>query len=74
MRSGRRPRYGRVHRQFKVFWKGYSDPSWVDGADLSCGALIQEWDRDRVRKNQFGVMQSHEEGIGVSEGQVVDLR
>ena len=62
MRSGRRTRYGRVHRQLKVHWKGYGDPSWVDEADLNCEALIQKWDRDRVRKSRFEVMQSHEEG------------
>ena len=61
VRSGRRTRYGRVHRQFKVYWRGYGDPSWVNKADLNCGALIQEWDRDRVQKNRFEVMQLHEE-------------
>ena len=44
-----------------VYWKGYGDPSWVDEADLNFGALIQEWNRDRVQKNRFEVMQSHEE-------------
>ena len=62
MRSGRRTLYGRVHKQFKVYWRGYGDPSWVDEADLNCGELIHEWDRDRVQKNQFVVMQAHEEG------------
>ena len=62
MRSGRRTRYGRVHRQFKVYWKGHGDPSWLEEVDLNCGALIQERDRDRVQKNRFEVMQSHEEG------------
>ena len=38
VRSGRKTRYGRVHRQFLVKWKGYPDPSWVDEANLSCGA------------------------------------
>ena len=61
MRSGPWTRNVRVHLQFKVDWKGYGDLSWVNEADLSCGALIQEWDRDRVRKNRFEVMQSHEE-------------
>ena len=37
VRSGRKTRYGRVHRQFLVKWKGYPDPSWVDEADLSVG-------------------------------------
>ena len=67
MRSGRLRRYGSAHRQFKLHWKGYGDPSWVDGADLKCGALIQEWDRERVSKNRFEVMPSHEEYMHVSD-------
>ena len=51
-----------MHRQFKVYWKVYGDPSWVNKADVNCGALIQERDSDRVQKNQFEVMKSHEEG------------
>ena len=62
MRAGRRTHYGRVHIQFKVYWKGYGDPSWVNVADLNCGADIQEWDRNRVQNNWFEVMQSHEKG------------
>ena len=27
MRSGRRTRYDRVHKEFKVYRKGYGDPS-----------------------------------------------
>lgn len=65
MRSGRKTRYGRVHREFLVQWKGYSDPSWVDEADLNCGDLLQEFDRDRASKNRFEVMQSYEERSGV---------
>lgn len=61
MRSGRRTRYGRIHRQFKVCWKGHPDPDWVDEADLKCGALLQEFERDRVNRSRFEVMQSHEE-------------
>ncbi|OWZ09977.1 hypothetical protein PHMEG_00017233 [Phytophthora megakarya] len=26
MRSGRHTRYGRVHREFQVYWKGYDEP------------------------------------------------
>ena len=62
MRSGRWTRYGRVHREIKVHWKGYGDPLWVDETDLNCGALIQEWGRDRVQNNRFEVIQSHEGG------------
>ena len=30
VRSGRKTRFGRIHRQFLVYWKGCSDPEWVD--------------------------------------------
>ncbi|GMF29743.1 unnamed protein product [Phytophthora lilii] len=60
VRSGWRTRYGRVHREFLVYWKGYAEPSWVDEADLNCGALLQEFERKRVNRSRFGVMQSHE--------------
>ena len=61
VRSGRKTRYGRVHRQFLVHWKGYSDPSWIDEADLNCGAMLEEFERNRISRNRFEVMQSHEE-------------
>ncbi|POM64370.1 Reverse transcriptase [Phytophthora palmivora] len=61
MRSGRMTRYGRVYREFLVHWRGYDDPTWVDEADLNCGALLHEFLRDRTNHNRFGVMQSHEE-------------
>uniref|UniRef100_A0AAV1VKH6 Chromo domain-containing protein n=1 Tax=Peronospora matthiolae TaxID=2874970 RepID=A0AAV1VKH6_9STRA len=60
VRTGRKTRYGRVHRQFLVKWKGYPDLSWVDEADLRCGAILQEFERNRVSRNRFDVMQSHE--------------
>ena len=63
-----------MHRQFKVYLKGYGDPPCVNEADIKCGALIHKWDRNRVQTNPFKVMQSHEEGMRVSDGQVVELR
>ena len=33
----------------------------ADEDDPNCGALMQEFDRDRIRLNRFQVMQSHEE-------------
>ncbi|KAL4128411.1 hypothetical protein PRIC2_007399 [Phytophthora ramorum] len=61
LRSGKRTRYGRIYREFLVHWRGYEEPSWIDEADLNCGALLHEFLRDRVNHNRFGVMQSHEE-------------
>ncbi|ETO64085.1 hypothetical protein F444_18333, partial [Phytophthora nicotianae P1976] len=60
-RTGRRTRYGRKLREFLVLWKGYDDPTWVDEADLNCGALQYDYLRDHINRSRFGVMQSHEE-------------
>ena len=60
VRSGRKNRYRRVHRHFLVKWKGHPDLSWLDKADLSCGAILQEFERKQVSRNRFEVMQSHE--------------
>ncbi|OWZ04049.1 reverse transcriptase [Phytophthora megakarya] len=56
-------RYGRVHREFQVYWKGYDQPTWVNEADLNCAALLYEYERGRTTRNRFYVMQSHEEGM-----------
>ncbi|OWZ03779.1 hypothetical protein PHMEG_00024432 [Phytophthora megakarya] len=61
MRTGRKTRYGRILREFLVHWRGYEDPTWIDEADLNCGAILHEFLRDRANQNRFGVMQSHEE-------------
>ncbi|POM59229.1 reverse transcriptase [Phytophthora palmivora] len=61
MRSGKRTRYGRTLREFLVHWKGYDEPTWVDEADLNCGALMYDYLRDLTNRNRFEVMQSHEE-------------
>ncbi|KAE8881312.1 hypothetical protein PF003_g34773 [Phytophthora fragariae] len=61
MRTGKRTRYGRIYREFLVHWRGYEDPTWVDEADLNCGALLHEFLRNHTSRNRFGVMQSHEE-------------
>ena len=60
VRSGRKTRYGRIHKQYLVRWKEHSDLTWIDEADLKWGALLQEFDRDRVSRNRFEVIQSHE--------------
>ncbi|OWY99814.1 reverse transcriptase [Phytophthora megakarya] len=39
----------------------YDDPTWVDGADLNCGAILNAFLRERANRNSFNVMQSHEE-------------
>ena len=39
VRLGRKTRYGRIHKQLLVQWKEYSDPTWIDEADLNCGSI-----------------------------------
>ena len=63
VRFGRRTRFGRVQRQYLVQWKVSVDPIWVDEVDLNCGALVQEFDRDRVGKSRFDAIQSHEAAV-----------
>ena len=55
-----RPVFFRIQRQCLVQWKGSGNPTWVDEEELNCGALLQEFDLDRVSKNCFEVKQSQE--------------
>uniref|UniRef100_M4BNC1 Chromo domain-containing protein n=1 Tax=Hyaloperonospora arabidopsidis (strain Emoy2) TaxID=559515 RepID=M4BNC1_HYAAE len=61
VRLRRKTMYGRLHKKYLVQWKEHSDPTWIDEADLNCGARLQEFDRDRVSRNRSEVMQSHKE-------------
>ena len=58
--SRRKTRYGRIYRQYKVYWIEYTHSTWVDKADLNCGARLQEFDRNRASHE---VMQSQEEDV-----------
>ena len=44
-------------------WKGFSDPTWTVEVDSKGAALLQEFDRDRVSKNSFEVMQAHKKEV-----------
>ncbi|OWY91801.1 hypothetical protein PHMEG_00039475 [Phytophthora megakarya] len=61
VRSGKKPRFGRIYREFLVHWTGYDESTWVDEADLNCGAILNAFLRERANRNRFNVMQSHEE-------------
>ncbi|OWY91006.1 hypothetical protein PHMEG_00040591, partial [Phytophthora megakarya] len=61
VRSGKKTQFGRIYREFLVHWAGYDEPTWVDEADLNCGAILSAFLRERVNWNRFNVMQSHEE-------------
>ncbi|GMF57106.1 unnamed protein product [Phytophthora fragariaefolia] len=53
MRSGCRTRYGRKMRKFLVYWKGYQEPTWVDEADLNCGALLHDYLRRQAHQHRI---------------------
>ncbi|OWY97039.1 reverse transcriptase [Phytophthora megakarya] len=61
VRSGKKIRFGRIYREFLVHWAEYDEPTWVDEADLNCGAILNAFLRERANRNRFNVMQSHEE-------------
>ncbi|OWY95470.1 LOW QUALITY PROTEIN: reverse transcriptase [Phytophthora megakarya] len=61
VRSGKKTRFGRIYREFLVHWAGYDEPTWVDEADLNCGAILNAFLRELANRNGFNVMQSHGE-------------
>ncbi|KAJ8531797.1 hypothetical protein ON010_g14165 [Phytophthora cinnamomi] len=56
MRTGKRTRYGRIHREFLVHCCGYEDPDWVDDADLNYGAILASGIRMEQRKMNYGMV------------------
>ncbi|OWZ00886.1 LOW QUALITY PROTEIN: reverse transcriptase [Phytophthora megakarya] len=61
VQSGKKTRFGRIYREFLVHWVGYNELTWVDEADLNCGAILNTFLREHANRNRFNVMQSHEE-------------
>ncbi|OWY99401.1 reverse transcriptase, partial [Phytophthora megakarya] len=55
MKTGRKTRYGRILREILVHWRGYEDRTWIDEADLNCGAILHEFLRDRANQNRFKI-------------------
>ncbi|OWY93430.1 hypothetical protein PHMEG_00037183 [Phytophthora megakarya] len=60
VRSGKKTPFGRIYGEFLVHWTGYNEPTWVDEADLNCGAILNAFLRERANRNRFNVMKSHE--------------
>ena len=61
----RKSRTGRRQHKYLVSWKGYGskDNSWVDENDLSCGALLYEYDKKKQRYSRFLQTQSADEDL-----------
>jgi hypothetical protein len=45
LRWSKRTRTSRRVREYLVKWKGYSEPDWVPASQLSCGALLYEYNQ-----------------------------
>ncbi|TYZ61213.1 hypothetical protein PybrP1_000749 [[Pythium] brassicae (nom. inval.)] len=56
-RSERQARHGRVRCQFLAKWVGYEERYWLDETELTCGALIYDFELQRRRENRLGGMQ-----------------
>lgn len=58
-------RTGRRQRKYLVKWKGYDDSEnrWVDENDLSCGALLYEYDKKKQKHARFLATQSADEDL-----------
>ena len=52
----KKTRTSKRNHQYLVRWKGYDEPSWVNESDLSCGALLQEYDDRKRRENRLKAM------------------
>ncbi|POM61062.1 hypothetical protein PHPALM_29984, partial [Phytophthora palmivora] len=45
-------------REYLVKWKGYVDPEWIPVSQLSCGALLYEFNKGARAKARFQAMQA----------------
>ncbi|OWY99003.1 hypothetical protein PHMEG_00030077 [Phytophthora megakarya] len=63
VRSGKKTRFGRVYREFLVHWTGYDGPTWVDEADLNCGAILNAFLRERANRTCNHMRRCKEDGV-----------
>ena len=56
--------YDRIHKNYMVRWNEHRSSTSIGEADLNCRSQLQEIDKDRLSRNLFEVMQSHEVEIG----------
>lgn len=60
-RYKQRTRNGRRLREYLVKWEGYDEPSWVPEEDLSCTALLYEFDARKAWENRQEAAQTTQE-------------
>ncbi|GMF19200.1 unnamed protein product [Phytophthora fragariaefolia] len=58
LRWSKRTRTSRRTRKYLVKWKGYDDPEWLPLSQLSCGALLHEFNQAARARARFQTMQA----------------
>ncbi|GMG18507.1 unnamed protein product [Phytophthora fragariaefolia] len=58
LRWSKRTRTSRRTREYLVKWKGYDDPEWLPLSQLSCGALLYEFNQGARARARFQTMQA----------------
>ena len=57
----RNTRYGKPIKHYLVKWMNYDESTWVAENDLSCGALIYEYDKGKKQRIRFVNAQTADE-------------
>ncbi|POM71038.1 LOW QUALITY PROTEIN: Reverse transcriptase [Phytophthora palmivora] len=52
------PRWSKRSREYLVKWKGYDEPEWLPVSQLSCGALLYEFNQGARARARFQAMQA----------------
>ncbi|GMF46773.1 unnamed protein product [Phytophthora fragariaefolia] len=58
LRWSKRTRTSRRTREYLVKWKGYDDPEWLPLSQLSCGALLYEFNQGARARARFQTLQA----------------
>ncbi|OWZ12491.1 hypothetical protein PHMEG_00014336 [Phytophthora megakarya] len=58
LRWSKRTRTSKRIREYLVKWRGYDEPDWVPLAQLSCGALLYEFNQGAKARARFRAMQA----------------
>ncbi|KAE8965922.1 hypothetical protein PF010_g29408 [Phytophthora fragariae] len=68
LRWSKRTRTSKRSKEYLIKWKNYDDPEWLPVSQLSCGALLYEFNQSAKAKARFQSMQAgddHPEYSGV---------
>ena len=57
----RNTRYGKPIKHYLVKWINYDESTWVAENDISCGALIYEYDKEKKQRIRFVNAQTADE-------------